>query len=101
MPKRYNLAAERARRLEAGSIIIEGASGREYVIPPPDLLSDEQNEAFRIGTERDDVVMLGRALLGEDEYAAFVADGGSAAILFGIFTDAQGDPGESSASSRS
>lgn len=98
--RHYKLSDERAKRMDAGSIELEGDSGRVFVVPPPDLLTDAQQGALQKAQADEDLVGLGRALLG-DEYDDFAADGGSASLLFAIYGETVGDVGESSASSNS
>lgn len=79
MPK-VNMAAE-FEQLTEQSITFEGKEGRNYTIPHPLLWPDgryaEIDTAMKEGRFRDAAV----ALLGEDEFAAFENDGGTATFL--------------------
>lgn len=92
MPKRIRLPEWEAERLEAGGVEIETADGQVFVIPPPELWSDE------VQTSKG-IMGNARAFLG-DRYEAFVAAGGSAAVVNAIVTEMLrgGDVGEPPAS---
>lgn len=110
MSQRYrippvNLADFKAAKAEEGSIPIV-ADGRTFYVRPILTMSDEDYLAFR-KVKGADIVAQARLMM--DDYDAFVAAGGSAALLLAIvkehadqITSVQGlDPGESGASTTS
>lgn len=58
-------------------------NGVTMYVPPPQLWTDTVLSAQR----EDDLVGAARALVGDDDYTAFVAAGGSAAVLMAIVED--------------
>lgn len=93
--KRYNLADFKERKREAG-VEVELSDGSTILIPPPELWPD--------GTEQlDDAAVMAKAIVGDEAFVRFTADGGTGLLLMGIVKDSQGgtDPGESPASSDS
>lgn len=82
------------KRLE-GQLDIELSDGSVLTVPAPELWPDETEPMIRAGEN----VALGRFLLGEESYEAFLADGGTAALLGSMVSERHGvDPGKSSAS---
>lgn len=91
-----NLADYVERRRAANTVDIELGDGTIIGVPPAELWSEE---VFAILGEGDaDKAM--RLILGEEQTARFVAEGGNSRILNGIIKEAQGlTAGESEASS--
>lgn len=89
-PRRVLLSDFKAKKEQEGAIEIETDDGEVYVIPPPELWSDDV-----IAAVRTDEVAAAKVMLG-GRYEAFVAAGGSAAMIMAIFKDYAGvSPGES------
>lgn len=98
MPTKVNLTDYKERKEAEGAIDVETDDGQTFRIPPPELWPDAVGKLVKEG----DMVGLGEALLGPDGYERFVAAGGSAVILNGIFAEVHGiDVGERKASPRS
>lgn len=93
------------RQEREGCVPVQGTS-ETWLVRPPQLLSDDDYRAF---VASDDEVEQAKLMMGEADYEAFVADGGSAMILGMILAEAleaeqaeQGaSAGESGASSSS
>jgi len=87
--KKVNLAEFR-QRFDAASIEID-AGDETFVIPPPQLWSDELVEAAGKIDPNDGAssITFARALLG-DRYNRFVECGGSAVLLAAIIEENQG-----------
>jgi hypothetical protein len=102
MGKKVNLAAYKAEKQAEHGIEIEGENGEVFRVDPPHLWPDEVLEQLdTAGGLSTGTVRVARALLG-DQYDAFVAAGGSAALLSMIVEDqVRGALGESQASSPS
>ena len=89
---------------------IEGISGRIYTIPHPQLLGDEATQriadmANGVDLDKDEdgkilepptisgkplpaeQIRIARAILGEEEHAAFVTDGGSSNMVAVVWED--------------
>ncbi len=88
-------------RLEAPPIdMVELGDGTRFPIPAPTLWPDDINDLIEAG----DFAAAAAAVLGEANYEAFKADGGTAAMLFAHIGGKLGDGagpvalGESSAS---
>ncbi len=81
----------KASKAEEGSIPIRTKTGDVFVIPPPALWPDET-----LGlVENRDVIAAARLLIGADRYDDFVAQGGTAQLVFALIKDEQGlDAGE-------
>lgn len=78
----------KAKKEDEGAIDIELSDGYVLTIPPPEFWSDAVLEAG------EDHVAAATALIGPDNYARLVADGGSAVSLLAILQaakEAEGD----------
>lgn len=92
---RISLAEFKARRRDDEALIIDTDDGGEFVVDPSVLWPDEAMALLAA----NDIVGAARAIIG-DRYDAFIAAGGSAAILAAIIEEhAGGTLGESPASS--
>lgn len=90
-PARIKLSDFKERKGREGSVEVETDDGQVFVIPPPELWPDDVAKLYQ---ENDGVGMC-RALLGSDKYDAFVAAGGSSAMIGAIFAEVHGaDAGE-------
>lgn len=88
---RVILSDYKAKKEQEGAIIIEADSG-EFRVAPPVLWPDEVVAA---GKANDNVAMA-KGLLGEAEYARWLTEGGTAALLLDIVGESLGvDTGES------
>lgn len=97
--KRVKLSDYKDRKADEGSIEIEGDAGTVFRVPPPELWDDD---VMALSQADDNLAVATRLLGGEETYAQFVAEGGSAATLMGIIAEAHGvTVGESAASPRS
>lgn len=90
--KKINLAEFKSAKRAAGAIEITGENGKTWTIDPPELWPDEAQPVAASG----DYVGLAKLVLGgDDEYAAFVAAGGTAAMVGMMIADEHGaTPGE-------
>lgn len=86
MARRVNLAAFKELKNEENSIEIEAADGTVFTVPAPECWPDEIADL----ADKKDNVGMARALLGEDAYTAFLAAGGSAALLGAIVAEEHG-----------
>lgn len=96
---KYDIAKARAE-LEAQSepLVVLVLGEREFAVKQPELWGDAAYEVAVTG----DIVAAARAMLGEEEYAAFHKLGGTAADVMRAVEAAQGaNPPESSQSSES
>lgn len=80
------IADYKTQKMDEGAIPIVDEKGDTHLIPPPALWADEVT-SLAVG---NDPIGAAKALLGEKDYAAFVAGGGSAGILMGIIEDELG-----------
>lgn len=98
MATRVRFADYVERKKAAGAIIIELDEGVEVTVPPAELWPDGVFDANLAG----DADRASRLVLGDDQYAVFVAAGGNWRILNGIIAEQQGvGVGESGASPES
>ncbi len=92
MPHHVNLYEFIARQVEEESIVIT-AGDRTFTIPPP-MLWDDPEALREMGNEE-----AARLLIGEDNWAAFTAAGGTASMVVHLVTHRAELPmGESPAS---
>lgn len=87
MAKRYNLDDYKQKK-RADAIEIEAGDGSVFTIDPPALWHDDLLQKAA-GGGTPDPIESGRLLLG-DRYDAFVAAGGSAALLNSIVAEEYG-----------
>lgn len=93
-----NLADFKAKRRDEGAIDVVAEDGNTYRIDPPELWPDEASERAEAG----DLVAAARAVMGAEQYEAWVAAGGTASLVMAIIADEHGvTVGESPASSSS
>lgn len=77
---------DQQKKYEDSGIDIDLGDGKVVHVPPPQLWSDAVLDCARAG----DIVSAARALIGTDEYDAFAAAGGSAAMLMSIVEEESG-----------
>ena len=91
MPKKYNLSEFIERRVEEDGIEIELSDGTSVTIPPAELWPDEAAAAI----DANDDEALARAIMGDEAFDRFRADGGGWRLLNAFIRDAKGvDAGE-------
>ena len=83
---RINLRELTERHRSEGAIEIETDS-ETFVIDPPELWSDD---LIAIATTGDNLALSKALLGGDDNYARFVAAGGSQAVMGAILSEAKG-----------
>lgn len=92
MARRIVLADYKQKKRDEEAIEIETEDGTIFAIDPPALWPDEI-QPLALG---EDMVGMAKMLIGEDKYAAFVAAGGSAAMVGAMVGEELGlDVGES------
>lgn len=98
--QKLKLGEEIERLAEEHGLDIELSDGTVVSIPPPELWPEESKDIF--GNPQAEDEDLARCLMGDENWALFVADGGTP-ILFSHFLARryQLTVGESSASSTS
>ncbi len=85
MAKRVKLADYIERKRDAGLVEVETDDGTVFAFDPPELWTDEQMDAAKIGTNEG----LSRALLG-DRYDEFISKGGSPNLLMNLLSEEHG-----------
>lgn len=97
---RLKLADEMERLAADHSLEVELNDGSTITIPPPELWPDESREVY-VDPTKDDRD-FGRAILGNEAWERFVANGGTGPLMAHLITQRyQMTLGESSASSTS
>jgi hypothetical protein len=86
MKKRYVLTEFIERRIEEAGIDIELPDGTTVTIPPGELWPEETAPLL----DADDYQAAAQVILGADEWARFVAAGGSWKLMNSILRDARG-----------
>lgn len=76
----------KAKKEAEGAIDIEGNSGQIYRVPPPEIWPDSISSLLAA----NDMIGAARALIGDDRYEEFVADGGSSSAVLAIVADVHG-----------
>lgn len=90
-PTRIKLSDYKESKANEGRIEIEADDGTVFVIPPAVLWPDDAADRYRLG----DIVGCARVIMGEEEYEAFKAAGGSAGIVGALVGEEYGaNPGE-------
>lgn len=93
MARRVVLSEFRDERVKDASIEIELSDGSTVTVPPPECWPDKLPRG---------IVAVAMAVLGDEQWGRYAADGGTAKMLDKIITDAQGaTAGESPASTGS
>lgn len=82
---RFNLQDYKATKEEEGAIYID-AGERTFRVPPALLWPDEVTELAAAGKVKQAAV----GLIGQEEYDAFVAAGGTGSLLLSMVNDAMG-----------
>lgn len=96
MARKVNLHDYREQRRQEAGVELDLGDGRIVWLDPPDLWPDEVAEM----AQRGENISIAKALLGDDDYEAFIAAGGTAGLIAMLVADAQGvSLGESAASS--
>lgn len=83
--QRFVLADFKKKKAEEGVVEIEGEGGTIFTVPPPALWSDDV-----LALADGNPLEASRALLGEETYEQWVAEGGNASTLMMILREAHG-----------
>lgn len=95
---RIKLSEFKARHQEADGVDIELDDGTVVHLPPPILWPDEAYEVIRTQRLEDlDATAVTRLVLGADQHARYIADGGTSASLLLMLREQQ-NVGEAQAS---
>lgn len=88
----YKLS-EMIERAHEDDVTIELADGTNLVVPPSELMPDSLMRQIIAGEIDDDA--LAEALVGSDQYAKYLAEGGTTVLFWKIVNEARGaTPGE-------
>lgn len=94
---RFNLQDYKAKKEEEGAVYID-AGDRTFRVPPALLWPDEVTELAAAGKTKQAAI----GLIGQEDYDAFVAAGGTGSLLLSMVNDAmEAGLGESSGSTSS
>lgn len=83
MARRRIVLKDHLAALEDRGIDIEAPDGTVFFIPPPELWSDEASSTVGL-------VAQATVVMGEEQYAAFVAAGGNARMLNALLEEMVG-----------
>lgn len=83
---RVVLSEFKQRKRDEGALVIEVDDGTEFTLDPPALWPDGVTEALSAG----DVTQAVQLIMGDDDYTAFCAAGGTATIVASIYEELAG-----------